>query len=142
MEIKINLNKDFERFFNELKAEYGEDFATLNGLSDDKLSYNRFLNDFLGKKTVADASIDGSSNIHIKDIVTLRSEMSKPHEKLMAYNKLFLEMKKTFGLKEAKKWLMLEWNKALYLHDANTATFLPYCFAYDLTKVAEEGLFY
>lgn len=142
MKVNINLTKDFERFFNVLNENYGEDFADLNGLSEEKLSFTDFINNFSEKKTVADASVDGSSNVKNKDIVTLRSEMSKPHEKLLAYNKIFLEMKQIFGLRKAKKWLELEWNKALYLHDANTATFVPYCFAYDLTKLAEEGLFY
>lgn len=142
MEITIKLNKDFERQLNLLKEEYGDDFSELNGLSDEKLSYNDFIDNFIDKKTVADSSVDGSSNVHSKDIVTLRSEMSKPHEKLLAYNKIFYEMKKEYGLRTAKKWLEAEWNKSLYLHDANTATFVPYCFAYDLTKLAEEGLFY
>lgn len=142
MKVDINLTKDFERFFNVLNENYGEDFADLNGLSEEKLSFTDFINNFSKKKTVADASVDGSSNVKNKDIVTLRSEMSKPHEKLLAYNKIFLEMKQLFGLRKAKKWMELEWNKALYLHDANTATFVPYCFAYDLTKLAEEGLFY
>ena len=142
MKIDINLTKDFERFFNVLNENYGEDFADLNGLSEEKLSFTDFINNFSKKKAVADASIDGSSNVKNKDIVTLRSEMGKPHEKLLAYNKIFLEMKQIFGLRKAKKWMELEWNKALYLHDANTATFVPYCFAYDLTKLAEEGLFY
>ena len=142
MLIEIKLNKDFERFFNVLKEEYGDDFAELNGLSESKLSYNDFMDNFVAKKTVSDSSIDGSSNVHNKDIVTLRSEMSKPHEKLMAYSKIFYEYKKEFGLREAKKWMELEWNKALYLHDANTSTFIPYCFAYDISKLAEEGLFY
>lgn len=142
MEITIKLNKDFERQLNLLKEEYGDDFSELNGLSDEKLSYNDFIDNFIDKKTVADSSVDGSSNVHSKDIVTLRSEMSKPHEKLLAYNKIFYEMKKEYGLRIAKKWLEAEWNKSLYLHDANTATFVPYCFAYDLTKLAEEGLFY
>lgn len=142
MEIQIKLDKDFERYFYNLKEEYGEDFATLNGLSDEQLSYNDFLDNFVSKKTVADSSIDGNSNVSIKDIVTLRSEMSKPHEKLMAYNKIFLEMKQEYGLRKAKKWLKAEWNKSLYLHDANTSSFIPYCFAYDLTKIATDGLFY
>jgi ribonucleoside-triphosphate reductase len=142
MKVDINLTKDFERFFDVLNENYGEDFAEINGLSEDKLSFTDFINNFSKKKTVADASVDGSSNVKNKDIVTLRSEMAKPHEKLLAYNKIFLEMKQIFGLRKAKKWLELEWNKALYLHDANTATFVPYCFAYDLTKLAEEGLFY
>lgn len=142
MNIEVKLNKDFEREFNVLKEEYGDDFANLNGLSDEKLSYSDFLDGFVAEETVADSSVDGSSNVYSKDIVTLRSEMSKPHEKLMAYSKIFSEMKKEFGLRKAKKWMDAEWNKALYLHDANSATFVPYCFAYDLTKLANEGLFY
>ena len=142
MQININLSKDFERYLNVMNDTYGEDFAALNGLSERQLSFNDFIDNFVAKDTVADVSVDGSSNVKNKDIVTLRSEMSKPHEKLLAYNKIFLEMKKFFGLRKAKKWFELEWNKALYLHDANTATFVPYCFAYDLTKLAEEGLFY
>ena len=123
MQININLSKDFERYFNVMNETYGEDFAKINGLSEDQLSYNDFIDNFVDKDTVADASVDGSSNVKNKDIVTLRSEMSKPHEKLLAYHKIFLEMKKHFGLRKAKKWFELEWNQALYLHDANTATF-------------------
>ena len=142
MQVQINLNKDFERFFDKMNEEYGDDFAAMNGLSAKYLSFSDFIDNFIDKKTVADASVDGSSNVHQKDIVTLRSEMGKPHEKLLAYNKIFYEAKKKFGLRFAKKWFELEWNRALYLHDANTSTFIPYCFAYDLKRLAEEGLFY
>ena len=142
MEISVKLDKDFERYFNVLKEEFGEDFSTINGLSDDKLSYSDFLDNFVAKKTVADASVEGSSNVHSKDIVTMRSEMSKPHEKLLALSKIFQKMRKKYGLRAAKKWLKLEWSRALYMHDCNSSTMVPYCFAYDLTRLAEEGLFY
>lgn len=141
MLLTVSLNKDFERFFDKLKEEYGEDFVSLNGLNDNKLSFTNFLDEFVQAKTVADASVDGSSNVGQKDIVTLRSEKGKPQEKLVAYFKIFLELKQKYGLKVAKKWFELEWTKALYMHDANTANLIPYCFAYDLTKLAEEGLF-
>jgi ribonucleoside-triphosphate reductase len=142
MNIEIKLNKNFSTNYDRLIEEYGEEFADLNGLSEEKLSFTDFIDNFSAKKTVADASVDGSSNVKNKDIVTLRSEMCKPHEKLLAYNKIFLEMNRMFGLRKAKKWMELEWNRALYLHDANSSTFVPYCFAYDLTKLAKEGLFY
>ena len=142
MEIELKLSKDFERCLEDLKKKYGEDFEKIIGLHESQLDFSDFIDNFVDKETVADASVDSSSNVHNKDIVTLRSEMSKPHEKLLAYNKIFYEMKKTYGLKTAKKWLELEWNKALYLHDANSSTFVPYCFAYDLKRVVEEGLFY
>lgn len=28
------------------------------------------------------------------------------------------------------------------MHDANTSTFKPYCYSYDLKRLAEEGLFF
>ena len=142
MNIEVKLNKDFERYLEELKKEYGEDFEYINGLHANQLNYSSFIDNFVDKDTVADVSVDGSSNVHNKDIVTLRSEMSKPQEKLLAYNKIFYEMKKEYGLKTAKEWLKNQWNQATYLHDANSATFVPYCFAYDLKRIAEDGLFY
>lgn len=142
MEISVKLYKDFERTWDSLKNKYGTDFEYINGLHPSQLDFSDFINNFSDKKTVADASIDGSSNVHQKDICTLRSEMAKPHEKLLAINKIFYEYKKAYGLKWAKKWLEDEWCRALYLHDANSATFVPYCFAYDLKRIVEEGLFY
>lgn len=142
MEINVKLSKDFERCLNDLKNKYGEDFEYINGLHPSQLDFSDFMNNFIASDTVADASVDGSSNVHRKDIVTLRSEMSKPHEKMMAYSKIFYEFKKKYGLRTAKKWLDAEWNKSLYMHDANSSTFVAYCFAYDLKRVAEEGLFY
>lgn len=142
MQIEIKLAKDFERSLNDMWKKYGEDFEYINGLHSNQLNFSSFIDNFIDNDTVADASVDASSNVHNKDIVTLRSEMSKPHEKLLAYNKIFYELKKKYGLKTAKEWLENQWNQALYLHDANSATFVPYCFAYDLKKIAEDGLFY
>lgn len=142
MQIEMKFDRDFERFINHLEDEYGIAFTELNSLSNRYLGLSTFIDNFIDTKTVADASADGSSNVNHKDIVTLRSEMSKPHEKMLAYNKIFYEMKKKYGLNCAKEWLELEWNRALYLHDANTSTFIHYCFAYDLKRIAEEGLFY
>ena len=142
MEISFKLDKDFERALDRLKEEYGDDFLELNGLSDEKLSPTEFLDSFVNSGNVADSSVDSNSNIKQKDIVTLRSENSKPQEKLISYFKIFLEYKQKYGLRSAKKWLELEWNKSLYLHDANTANLIPYCFAYDLTKMVYEGLYW
>ncbi len=94
MLIDIKLDKDFERFLNVLKEEYGDDFSELNGLSDMHLSFGGFHDNFVSKKTVADASIDGSSNVSTKDTVTMRSETPKPIEKLFAYSDIFHDVKK------------------------------------------------
>ena len=142
MDIKVRLNKNFTTAFNKMQAEYGEELSRLNGFSDGQLSHTDFIDNFIDEETVADASIDGSANVGQKDIVTLIGEMPKPHQKLLAFNKIYYEINKQYGFKTANQWLMKEWDGHLYMHDANTTTFVHYCFAYDLKDLAEKGLFF
>ena len=142
MNINIKLNKNFTTAFNKMKEKYGEEFEKLNGFGDSQISYTDFIDNFIDSETVADASVDGNANVGHKDIVTLLNEMPKPHQKLLAFNKIYYELNKRYGFKTANEWLENEWNKALYLHDANTSTFKPYCYAYDLKELAEKGLFF
>jgi ribonucleoside-triphosphate reductase len=140
--INIKLNKNFTTQFNKMVAEYGEEFCKLNGFADSQLSYTDFIDNFIDTETVADSSVDGSANVKNKDTRTLMNEMPKPHRKLLAFNKIYYELNKKYGFKTANEWLRAEWTKALYMHDADTATFVHYCFAYDLKDLAEKGLFF
>ena len=142
MEINVRLKKNFVTQYNRLLAEYGTDMAKLNGFDDDQLSHTDFINNFIDTKVVADASIDGNSNVSKKDIVTLLNEMPKPHRKLLAYNKIHYEIQKEFGFKTANEWLRADYEGKLYMHDADTSTFKHYCFAYDLKDLAEKGLYF
>ena len=142
MKIDIKLIKNFVSQYNKLQAEFGTDIAKLNGFDDGQLSYTDFIDNFIDEKVVADSSIDGNSNVSHKDIVTLEREMPKPHSKLLAFNKIYYEISKKFGFKIANDWLRMEWVGKLYMHDAPSSTFRPYCFAYDLTDLAEKGLFF
>ena len=142
MDIKVRLNKNFQTVFNKMLEKYGEEFAYLNGFGDKQLSYTDFIDNFIDKDTVADASVDGNANVGHKDMRTLLNEMPKPHRKLLAYNKIYYELNKTYGFQTANEWFENEYNRALYLHDADTATFKPYCYAYTLRRLAEEGLFF
>lgn len=140
--INIRLNKNFTTQYNKMQAEYGEEFAKLNGFDDASLSYTDFIDNFIDAEAVADASVDGSANVSNKDMRTLMNEMPKPHRKLLAFNKIYYELNKKYGFKTANDWLRAEWTKALYMHDADTSTFVHYCFAYDLKDLAERGLFF
>ena len=142
MQINIRLNKNFTTQYNKLQAEYGEEIARLNGFGDEQLSYSDFIDNFIDEKVVANASIDGNSNVGRKDIVTLLTEMNKPHRKVLAYNKIYYEIQKKYGFKAANEWLRLDWEGKLYMHDADTSTFKSYCFAYDLKDLAEKGLYF
>lgn len=142
MQVNIRLNKNFTTAFNRMQEKYGEEFSKLNGFADEQLSYTDFIDNFIDSETVADASVDGNANVGNKDMRTLMNEMPKPHRKLLAYNKIYYELNKKYGFKTANEWLEKEWTKALYMHDADTSTFIPYCFAYDLKDLAEKGLFF
>jgi ribonucleoside-triphosphate reductase len=142
MNINIKLNKNFTTQYNKLQEEFGIDIAKINGFDDNQLSHTNFIDNFIDQSTVADASIDGNSNVSHKDIVTLEKEMPKPHEKLLAFNKIYYELQKKYGFQTANEWLRAEWIGQLYMHDANTTTFKHYCFAYDLKDLAEKGLYF
>ena len=142
MKIDIKLVKNFVSQYNKLQTEFGTEIAHLNGFDDDQLSYTDFIDNFVDKQVVADASIDGNSNVSHKDIVTLEREMPKPHSKLLAFNKIYYEINKRFGFKIANDWLRFEWTGLLYMHDAPSTTYRSYCFAYDLKDLAEKGLYF
>lgn len=142
MNINIELKRNFVNAYNALQNEYGEEMAAVNGFSPGQLSYTDFIDNFVDTDTVADASVDGNANVGQKDIVTLMNEMPKPHQKLLAFNKIYYEMNKKYGFREANAWIRAEWDGHLYLHDANTSSFVSYCFAYDLKDLAEKGLFF
>lgn len=140
--ISIRLGKNFTTQYNKLQGQFGTEIARINGFDDDQLSYTDFIDNFIDEKTVANVSIDGNSNVRRKDMVTLLSEMPKPHRKLLAFNKIYYEIQKKYGFKTANEWLRAEWIGELYLHDSDTSTFKHYCFAYDLKDLAEKGLYF
>lgn len=142
MEISLKLSKDFERSLEYLKTKYGEAFEYLNGLHPSQLDYSEFIDNFVQKDTLADASIDPNANANHKDIRSFMTEKGKSADKLFALNKIFMTIKKQWGLMTAREWLEQEFNKGFYLNDSTTSSFFPYCWANDLTRLATEGLFF
>lgn len=142
MNINIRLDKNFTTQYNKLQGEYGTEIARLNGFDDNQLSYTDFIDNFIDEPVVANSSIDGNSNVRRKDIVTLLTEMPKPHRKLLSYNKIYYESQKLYGFKNANDWLYREWVGQVYTHDGDTSTFKHYCFAYDIKDLAEKGLYF
>lgn len=142
MNINIKLSKNFTTCFNKLLDDYGTEIAALNGLSEEQLSYTDFIDNFVDKQTVADASIDGNANVGHKDIVSLENEMSKPHSKLLAFNKIYYELNKKYGFSVANNWLKGEWTGDFYLHDSSSTTYRPYCYAYDIEELVNKGLYF
>ena len=141
MNIPLKMNKDFEKEFTKISGEYGEDFELLNGFHESQMNFSDFIDGFVDKN-VADITIDSNANASNKDIRSLISEKGKSIDKIIAFNKIFYEHKKKYGLKTAREWLETEYNGGFYLHDAPSSTYMPYCYAYDLNRLATEGLFF
>ena len=142
MDIQLRLSKDFERCLDDLKEKYGEDFEYINGLHPSQLDFSEFIDNFVDKDTLADASIDPNANANHKDIRSFMTEKGKAEDKLFGLNKIFMEIKKMWGLRTAKQWLEQEFSKGFYLNDSTTASYFPYCWANDFTRLATEGLFF
>lgn len=141
MDIHIKTDKNFTIALNKAIEKYGEEFEILNGFHDSQMNFSDFIDGFVDKN-VADVTIDSNANASNKDIASLLSEKGKSHDKLFAFNKIFYEMNKKYSLADAREWLESEYNGAYYLHDAPSASYKPYCYAYDLTRLATEGLFF
>lgn len=125
--IELDLDKDFVEKLDELKEKYGEKFQKLNGFHNSNLNFTDFIDNFVDTDTTADTTIDPNANSSSHDIVSLVSEMTKPHEKLLSFNKLFYELKKKYGVETAKEWLEMEYNGNFYMHDAPSMSQKPYC---------------
>ena len=142
MNIELKFNKDFVRTLNNLSEKYGEDFEILNGMHNSQMNFSDFIDAFVDKKNVADVTIDANANASNKDIASFRNEKGKSIDKVIAANKIFYEIKKKYGLKVAREWLETEYTGGFYLHDFPSTTYIPYCYAYDLGRLAREGLFF
>lgn len=141
MNIDLKFNKDFERALETLREKYGEDFEILNGIHNSQMNFSDFIDAFVDKNVV-DVTIDANANASSKDIASFRTEKGKSIDKVIAANKIFYEIKKKYGLKTAKEWLETEYTGGFYLHDFPSTTYVPYCYAYDLSRLATEGLFF
>lgn len=140
MEINLKLSKDFERFLDELKKKFGEDFEYLNGVHPSQLDFSEFIDNFVDKDTVADATIDPNANVNQKDIRCFMTEKGKGEDKLFALNKIFSEIKKMWGLRTAKQWLEQEFSRGFYLNDSATSSYFPYCFRGDTEIMTKDGI--
>lgn len=138
MQIDIKTDGKFEETLKKIQKKYGEDFEYLNGFHDSQMNFSEFISNFI-KNNVNDTTIDANANASHKDIVSLLTEKGKPHDKLFAFNKIFYEMNKEYGLQDAQAWLESEYNGAFYLHDAPSSTYKPYCFKGDTIILTKEG---
>lgn len=139
---KLSLDNQFEDKLNELRSKYGEDMMRVEGMSNAQLDTNQFFANFMANNTVADASIDDNANVSGKNINTMINESQKPFLKLLSRNKIYIEMKEEFGKEVADEFLDKAVNGQIYEHDSHLSSYLPYCFAFSVKPIVDDGLFF
>ena len=107
MTITTKFYPPFIACVNKLKEKYGEGFEKLNGFHNSNLNFTDFIDKFTETSTVADSTIDPNANSSAHDVVTLMSDMMKPHTKLIGYNKVFFELAKNMAfMLQVSGWRM------------------------------------
>ena len=124
--------------------KYGEEFEFLNGCHETQLNGTTFIDNFTAdnKVNAADTTIDPNASVGGKDIQVLLKEKDKADNKMLGMNKIYYEINKKYGFATANEWYSLEFGPYLYMHDAPSVSFMHYCYAYDLSRLAKEGLFF
>lgn len=138
----LTLDTQFQEQLENLKSKYGEEMMKVEGMSADQLDTTRFFKNFIASNTVADASIDANANVSGKNISIMLNEAHKPFEKLLSRNKLYIEIREEFGKDTADEFLEKAVNGQLYEHDSHSSSYMPYCFAFSVAPIVENGLFF
>lgn len=142
LNVNIKLKKNFQTALNQMCEKYGEEFEKLNGFADQNFNFTSFIDAFIDQQNTADTTIDANANVQSKDITNLINEIPKPYLKLLGYNKVFYEIQKKYGFARAKEWLEAEWTGKIFTHNSADISFRPYCFNYDLEKLATKGMYF
>ena len=131
---------NFSRDFVDELSSIPQNFLELEGL-DWQLDPVRFTEYFFNNG-ILDSTIDANANVRSTNVYTYFNEVAKPLAKLYSIYHIYENMKRLFGLDEAKKFLRYEMYGDIYLHDAHHSAFEPYCYAYSLRPIVEKGLFF
>lgn len=138
----MTLDRQFKNTLENMHDKYGTKMLTIEGLAPEQLDTCRFFHNFMGVKTIADATIDDNANVTNRNINTMTTEAMKPFTKLLSKNKIFIEMKEEFGLKDAQQYLESCVNGEIYEHDSHNTSLKPYCFAFSISEIVNRGLFF
>lgn len=140
--IPISLDEDFERDLQEFKRNHNYNYIKITGIQPKQLDFANYIRDFCLENNIADSSVDGTSNSTSQDVIGLENDINKPIFKMIALNKIYVKLREKYGENVATAFLNSELSGKSYLHDAHSSTLIPYCYAYDLGKLANEGLFF
>lgn len=139
MEITFSFDKDFDILLDKIRSEFGSDFFELEGIGS-QLDINVFNKNFFKQINIADSSVDTSSNVRERSMISYTNEVYKPFTKLNSLYIIWKKMRDEFDIETANEFVTQELIGSLYTHDLHHAGYFPYCFAYSLEPIVRNGL--
>ena len=138
--IKHNFNNDFVDLFIRLKEKYGDKVLSIHGIGVKDLDMTTFPKRFYGKSSnVAMVSVDDNANVNEKTMTQYRHEKYKAMDKINSIYMMYKWVKKTFSKKDAEKCVEAVISGDIFVNDL-TGFEMPYCYGFDLFKLADEGM--
>ena len=138
----LSYEPEFEALIDKIREmPNGEKLLDLSGISKRKLDFNKFTEDFIGKKdsNVADLSVDSNSNIKERTIVTYLSEAPKGIFRLNNYYQIWRDLKNKYGIDRANEAIKADITGDIYIADQHLWN-TSYCFAFSAYQILEEGM--
>ena len=142
MYINVSFEKEFDDLIMYLTGKYNKEVFNIDGIGE-QLDLNKFSKKFFSPNTttVADASIDGNSNVDDASIISYTNELKKPFERLNSYYMLWKELRKDYGLGYANEVVERNLIGDIYVNDFHgVGGGLPYCYNYSTYDIAVNGL--
>ena len=139
MRIKFSYEEDFEGLILDLKDKYKERFFEISGISDNYLDITKYSKNYFSKKHTADSTMDKNANVQANHIGVYNAERFKGHAKLNSLFRLWTQLKKLYGTREANRLIELEFNKAINIQDAYDIS-TPYCWNFATHDLTQYGL--
>lgn len=139
MFIKFSYEDSFEHLILDLKDKYDKRFLEISGLSDEYLDITKYSKNYFSKKHSADTTMDKNANVQANHIGVYNAERFKGHAKLNSLYRLWGQLKKLYGTKEADRLIEIEFNKTINMQDGYDVS-TPYCWNFATYDLIQQGL--
>lgn len=141
MLVKHSFDQRFINLIDRMRSQYSEEMLELTGIGAKQLDINSYSRHFFGTPDVntADKTIDANANVSDSSVNAWETELKKPIMKLNALYQLWKSAEAKHGIKRANKMIEHEIKGSIRIHDAWLWN-KPYCFAFSLNKLVQEGM--
>lgn len=143
MYIEYSFDTSFKKLFKKLEKTIPQYYQLreLEGIGED-LDLHEFSRKFFGKKgqATADVSVDANANVDTVSIVHYNNEIAKPLGRLYGMYLLWNYAKQLYNEEIAEEMVIKQFTKNIYINDFSNFAGIPYCFAFSLLDLMQQGI--